>query len=124
MSEASDFLGRVILDLQRGVVGKVERIHALGEYVSPVNQRPVTAPVVVLSTGEAIVADDGAMARWSVLEGAEYQFWVDVGMFVQQSTKALCGAARDLGIGPAHAFLIIARAFQVQAGALLKEDAA
>lgn len=46
------------------VVGRALKLHAPGEYTSPVNDQPVDAPVLELLGGHAFVAQEGDAANF------------------------------------------------------------
>jgi hypothetical protein len=112
--------GAVIYGLKKGFVGKVARLYEAGEFVSPANKKPVQAPVVTLETGDSLIADEESIKDWEVLDAKGAQFFKDCNQATTEITKAICGAARGLGISPALCFLILGRAFMLQGGALLK----
>ena len=116
--------GRVVLDEQRQVIGRIKEVHLPGQYVSPANKKPVMAMVMEMESGESFVAEGAHLDRFKTLDGAAEQFFVDVQTMVAMSTKAMCAAAKNLGIEPKTCFLILGRCDQVQAGLMLKPDPA
>lgn len=115
-------VGRVVYDIQRGIIGKVRATYPPGEFISAENGKPVLAPVVELETGDTLVATAGVIEHWATLDPQHEPFYRDVVTAMQQVTKALCGAAAAHHIPAPLTFLMVGRAFQVQGGVLLKPD--
>ena len=108
--------GKVVM--ARGHVGRVEKVHAPGAYVSPHNGAAVLVPVVEYEGGNSHVAKDADEADFKVLgpgEDALYEGAVQVGT---EAVKALAEAAKMRGIPPLPAAVIIGSALIRQGSAL------
>jgi hypothetical protein len=120
--KAEELIGKVVVDVKRFVAGRVDKVHAPGEFISSVNKKPVLAPVIEMSTGETFVAPDESLAQWQVLDPIQTAFFNDINNAIAQATTAICKAAVAMKIPPKIAFLLLGRAYQVQGGILLKPE--
>jgi hypothetical protein len=115
-------IGAIVCDVARGVVGKIDKTHEAGTYISPVNKKPVLAPVIELDTGESFVAEARNLDAFQVVQGPAEQFYRDVQTAIGEVTKGICAGAARMKLPPKVAFLILGRAFQIQGGILLKPE--
>ena len=64
------------------VVGRALKLHAPGEYTSPVNDQPVDAPVLELLGGHAFVAQEGDAANFVEIDERAANYHGDVAPFL------------------------------------------
>lgn len=66
--------GVAIYDRVTGRWGLVAKLCAPGEYVSPLNDKPVPDPVLLLTTGESFVVREDEPGRFVEMDTAEHDF--------------------------------------------------
>lgn len=66
--------GVAIYDRVTGRWGLVKKVCAPGEYVSPLNNKPVHDPVLLLETGESFVIRDDEPGRFVEMDTKEHEF--------------------------------------------------
>lgn len=85
--------GVVVYDRVTGRWGAVKKLHAPGEYVSPVNELPVDAPVLELDTGDSFIANAGEEGRFVELDNDEHDFLVHTARTLSQAVLSISARA-------------------------------
>lgn len=66
--------GVVVYDRVTGRWGAVQKLCASGEYISPLNDKPVPDPVLLLETGESFVVRADEPGRFVEMDTKEHEF--------------------------------------------------